>query len=178
VAASGYRARMVERLRWFPLLFFLAGSCGTPQPVDAPRTDPSASSASSAPPPFAFGPFDGLPVVAKVRSSHPAGLFQGEILASPGFPYGRAGRRAPVEGDLLVEHLRPQGSDSVSLTYVMRREAPGFFPEGGDFRYGVLGPDGRVQAEGRLLLCARCHAEAPRDHLFERGASLPKEAAR
>jgi hypothetical protein len=156
---------------WPTLVSLLLSACSPSLGVEAPRADPTAS-ASTAPPPFSFGPLDGLPVVAKVRSGHPAGDFRGEILASPSFPYAKAGRAAPREGELFVERLRREGSDDVALTYVMRREAAGYFPSGGDFRYGVLGPAGEVQAEGKLPLCARCHAEAPRDFLYERGAPV------
>jgi hypothetical protein len=154
---------------WLGLSAVVVFACGPSVTVDAPRTDPTASAPASSAATFSFGPLEGLPVVATLRSGHPAGDFRAEVLASPGFAYGRAGRAAPAEGDLVVERLRPEGSDGVTLTYVMRREPPGYFPSGGDFRYGVLGPRGEVLAEGKLPLCARCHAEAPRDFLFERG---------
>lgn len=172
--APGFRAlgddRSVARVAL--CLSLVSGlGCGPSVAVDAARPDPTVSATGASSAPFSFGPLEGLAVVAELRSAHPSGDYRAEVLATSSFGYGRLGRAAPAEGDLFVERLRPEGSDGVSLTYVMRREAVGYYPAGGDFRYGVLGPDGAVQAEGKLPLCARCHAEAPRDFLFERGVA-------
>ena len=43
---------------------------------------------------------------------------------------------------------------------------PGYDPPEGDWEFLVVSPDGLVEAPSPLPLCARCHAEAPHDHLF------------
>jgi hypothetical protein len=56
-------------------------------------------------------------------------------------------------------------------TFAMAKRDPGFFPQGGDWEYIVLGADGRLEDRGKLALCARCHAEGNADRVF----GLPPE---
>jgi len=50
--------------------------------------------------------------------------------------------------------------------FVMIKRDPGFDPRGGDWEYLVLDAAGKVESRGVQPLCARCHADAPYDHLF------------
>jgi hypothetical protein len=53
--------------------------------------------------------------------------------------------------------------------FAMIKRPPGYDPGGGDWEYLVVTPAGRVEQRGILPLCARCHADAPHDHLFGAG---------
>lgn len=68
-------------------------------------------------------------------------------------------------GAVAVEsHQGAQGG--ATPHFVMTKREPGFDPQGGDWEYLIVDTDGRVQSRGVLPLCARCHADAPHDHLF------------
>jgi hypothetical protein len=92
------------------------------------------------------------------------------VLASAGSGYplhGPAG--AAAAGATLVERLFPVGGSLPTTYFAMIKQAPGYDPPGGDWEYLVVAPDGFVEERGKLSLCARCHAEAPHDHLFGGG---------
>jgi hypothetical protein len=72
-----------------------------------------------------------------------------------------------------VEAHRVRGSAALSGYFVMTKRHAGFDPEGDDWEYLVLDPSAAVVERGKLPLCARCHAEAPRDHLFGSGPAKP-----
>ena len=117
---------------------------------------------------MALPSIDGLKVVGETRSAHPAGDFIASIRVNEvAARYGTKGRDALPEGSLVVEVLATESSTPPAVYYAMLRQAPGYFPEGGDWAYFVVAADGNIEAEGKLKLCARCHAEAPREHLFE-----------
>lgn len=74
--------------------------------------------------------------------------------------------RLLAPGSVLAEpHYRPGSSDIVAL-FVMAKKPPGFDPDGGDWEYIIVEPTGVISQRGRIELCARCHAEAPNDHVF------------
>jgi hypothetical protein len=115
-----------------------------------------------------FGALDSMKVVGETRSAHPSGDFIASIRVNDvAARYGTKGRDALPEGSLVVEVLATESNTPPVVYYAMLRKAPGYFPEGGDWAYAVVTPDGKVEAEGKLKLCARCHAEAPREHVFE-----------
>jgi hypothetical protein len=109
-----------------------------------------------------------MPAVGQLRTVHPIGDLEATLRTNEaGAGYGKRGRGPMPEGAIVVESLSAEPG-SIALThYIMRKREPGFFAAGGDWEYAVVDRDGSVQAEGKLTLCARCHAEAPRDHLFE-----------
>jgi hypothetical protein len=131
------------------------------------------------PPPESWSGFASLPtlrVAGEVRSAHPAGDFMATIQVNEAAgTYGTKSRPPLAPGATVVAALRTAVGTDVSTYYVMERRAPGYFPEGGDWAYFVVDPTGKVEAGGKLKLCARCHAEAPREHLFEslRAATAP-----
>jgi hypothetical protein len=104
-------------------------------------------------------------------SEHGDGSYEGEVLVNdPAAPYPTLGpaTRLP-EGALVVEaqHRRDAaGSSTVAGYLLMRKREPGYDPPGGDWEYGVADETAAVRDHGVLPLCARCHAEAPHDHLF------------
>jgi hypothetical protein len=96
------------------------------------------------------------------------GELEGEVLANePALSYPALGpSRELAPGAVLVEaHYRAGGSSPV-VFFAMSKRSPGFDPAGGDWEYLIVEPGGAIRQRGRLPLCARCHAEAPYDHLF------------
>jgi hypothetical protein len=68
-------------------------------------------------------------------------------------------------GAIAVEtHTNTQGGTQPHFAMVKRE--PGFDPQGGDWEYAIVDAEGHIQNRGVLPLCARCHADAPTDHLF------------
>jgi len=159
-------------------LALLATSCPAPR-------DPGlegASARADTPPSRRSGPeklprFDEIgafPIVSRLRTAHPVGDLAGTIrVDSTAEAYGRAGRGPMAQGAMIVEALAPTPEAAPTLYYVMVRREPGFFSEGGDWEYAVVDKDGFIAAGGKLPLCARCHGEAGREHLFEHVASPP-----
>ena len=151
----------------------LAFGCASAAPVrsrsghDTPR--PSAEQP-------ALPRFDGLDDLADMttthalRTAHPIGPYAAVLRVGRGADgYGARGRSPMPEGAVIVESLSRTGDPTrdTETHYVMRKREPGYFAEGGDWEYAVADAEGTVQARGRLKLCARCHAEAPREFLFE-----------
>ncbi len=64
----------------------------------------------------------------------------------------------------LEEHKDSEGKRGP--TYAMVKREAGFDVQGGDWEYLVLDAQGGVEQRGAIPLCARCHADAPVDHLF------------
>jgi hypothetical protein len=107
------------------------------------------------------------PIAPRARSEHLGGDLEGEILAAPGSGYPLRGPTSQAAvGTTLIERMFPAGGAHPLTHFVMTKRAPGYDPPGGDWEFLVVAPDGRVEERGPLALCARCHAEAPHDHLF------------
>lgn len=106
--------------------------------------------------------------VVSGRSQHFAGAHDAEVLANGNavmYPALGPSRTLPP-GAVLIELDRPRGNDPVIAHLAMTKRAPGFDPTGGDWEYLVLDPTGNIEQRGILAACARCHAEAPHDHVF------------
>ncbi len=109
-----------------------------------------------------------MPSIGQLKTMHPIGDLEATLRTNEGASgYGKRGRGPMPEGAIIIESLSAEPGSAALTHYVMRRREQGFFPEGGDWDYAVVDRDGTIQAEGRLTLCARCHAEAAREHLFE-----------
>jgi hypothetical protein len=103
----------------------------------------------------------------RTRSEHLGGDLDGEVLASAasGYPLRGPASTAAV-GATLVERLSAPGGTDPIVYFVMVKHPPGYDPSGDDWEYLVVAPDAHVEERGKVPLCARCHAEAPHDHLF------------
>lgn len=111
------------------------------------------------------------PASPRAPSEHFTGQLDGEILADDGaaaYPALGPLRRIEV-GGTLVERLLPRGSPEATTYFAMVKRPVGYDPAGGDWEYLVIEASGRIEQRGRLPLCARCHADAPHDHLFGSG---------
>ena len=65
---------------------------------------------------------------------------------------------------VIEEHKDSEGKPGP--IYAMVKRDPGFDVQGGDWEYLVVDGTGRVEQRGAIAHCARCHADAPVDHLF------------
>lgn len=188
--------RTPPRRRGVPALVLLvlavAGCGGKPpqKPVAPGSTDWVGATAGTTPGPNAaasnapihpavppkprepWAPFGALAsfrrTVVRGHSQHFAGAHDGEVLANESaamYPALGPSRTLPP-GAVLVELDRPRGNDPVIAHLAMTKRAAGFDPPGGDWEYVVVDPTGNVEQRGILAACARCHAEAPHDHVF------------
>jgi hypothetical protein len=79
-------------------------------------------------------------------------------------------------GAIAVEaHRTADGGEGPR--FAMVKHEPGFDARGGDWEYVVLDPAGNVEQRGILPLCARCHGDAPSDHLFGPRMSSRRKAS-
>lgn len=115
-----------------------------------------------------FAELERLTVVSRAPSTHPLGTYSATTLVDEkAAGYGKQGRAPMAPGALVVQALSREAKGPAELFYVMERREPGYFPQGGDWEYSVVSSQGALKASGKLPLCARCHAEAVREHLFE-----------
>lgn len=70
-------------------------------------------------------------------------------------------------GTTLVMLHRSRASGKPGPVHVMQRLERGW-------EYWLLSPDGAIESQGDLPLCARCHADAPADGVF--GPPLPLDS--
>ncbi|WP_437680666.1 hypothetical protein [Sorangium sp. So ce131] len=140
-----------------------------------PRATAPAPAASGAPlPPEAstwelaaqFPSFK--PATGRARSQHFTGELEAEVrinAAAEPYPVLGPGRVLPPGAALVEFHYTAGSSEPVTLLAMVKRPA-GYDPDGGDWEYLLLTPQGRATHRGPLALCKRCHADAPHDHLF------------
>lgn len=93
-----------------------------------------------------------------------SGIVQVNDLLWPVYPRLSPDTVAPQGAVALETHQNAAGNPQ--QIYAMEKREPGFDPGGGDWEYLVITPEGAVEARGILPFCARCHADAPHDHLF------------
>ncbi len=141
-----------------------------PRALSAPPTRPAPSAQEPPPPPFQLPEL--LPRLRRAADRQPSehldGTFDGEVLIDEAAaPYPKLGpsRQVGVGATLVERHLLRE-TDTASIYFAMVKRPPGYDPTGGDWEYLVLAPTGEIEQRGRLPLCARCHADAPHDHLF------------
>ncbi|MGK4005923.1 hypothetical protein WMF31_25070 [Sorangium sp. So ce1036] len=85
--------------------------------------------------------------------------------AAAAYPALGPGRALPPGAALVEYHYAAGSSDPVTLLAMVKRHA-GYDPDGGDWEYLILTPQGTSAHRGALPPCKRCHADAPHDHLF------------
>lgn len=142
--------------------------------MDPPAApSPEAVATEPPPPPWDLGAeLRRLHAVSpRTPSEHLTGQLDAEILADEGaVAYPALGPlRSIPPGATLVERLSPRGGAEPAAYLAMVKRPAGFDPPGGDWEYLVLDAAGHMEQRGRLPLCARCHADAPHDHLFGTG---------
>lgn len=145
---------------------------GGSSPVAEPRASPAAPAASPAPEPAAwelaaqFASFK--PATVRARSQHFTGELEAEVrINTAAAPYPALGpdRVLPPGAALVQLHYPAGSSEPVTLLAMVKRPA-GYDPDGGDWEYAIVTPQGNATHRGALPLCKRCHADAPHDHLF------------
>ncbi len=99
---------------------------------------------------------------------HNPPYWSGVVKVSPAFSaaYSSWGpdTTVPVGTIALEEHQAQSGEPGP--VYAMKKREKGFDEGGGDWEYFVMDRAGRIDTHGALALCARCHGDAPGDHLF------------
>ncbi|AUX21828.1 uncharacterized protein SOCEGT47_023230 [Sorangium cellulosum] len=85
--------------------------------------------------------------------------------AAAAYPALGPGRVLPPGAALVEYHYAAGSADPVTLLAMVKRHA-GYDPDGGDWEYLILTPQGTSAHRGALPPCKRCHADAPHDHLF------------
>jgi hypothetical protein len=172
------RARVEKRLSALAACVALAacahgGDLGTPgvsdAPVEAPRRPPTTEVAPREP--WALsGDAQSFAAIddRELPSGHNAPYWSGVVRVSPALEplYAAMGPSALVPPGAVAVETHRSTDGSVSPRYVMVKREAGFDVPGGDWEYLVVDAEGRIAARGALPLCARCHAEAPGDHLF------------
>ncbi len=104
---------------------------------------------------------------ARFRSQHLQGAHDAEVLVneSAGAYPALGPSRQPPAGAMFVEALYVPNQTEVAMYFVMLKRASS---TGSEWEYAVVSSAGMIEHRGALALCARCHAEAPYDHLFGR----------
>jgi hypothetical protein len=146
------------------------------RPVPAPWPDPSSPNAAATASATRVAPLepwdlkaalDRAKVVAPLGpSQHLGASVDGEILADDAARAYAAlapGAELPPGATALERH------DTAGVVFAMVKRNRGYDREGNDWEYLVITTTGRLEQRGKLSLCARCHAEAPHDHLFGGG---------
>lgn len=93
---------------------------------------------------------------------HYGGTSEGLVRVSPAAlaAYRELTLGAKLEpGTTLVMLHRTRATGKPGPVHVMRRDEAGW-------EYWLLAPDGAIESQGQLPLCARCHAEATADGVF------------
>ncbi|WP_438028903.1 hypothetical protein [Sorangium sp. So ce233] len=145
---------------------------GGTSPIAEPRAPAAAPAASPAPEPAAweFAPqlASFKPATGRARSQHFTGELEGEVrinAAAAPYPVLGPDRVLPPGAAVVELHYPPDATEPVTLLAMVKRPA-GYDPDGGDWEYVILTPQGTSTHRGALPLCKRCHADAPHDHLF------------
>lgn len=106
----------------------------------------------------------------RFRSQHLQGDQDAEIFvneAAATYPLLGPSRQ-PSAGAIVVEALyasnAPNQTDAAMYFAMVKRTSA----KGSEWEYAVISSAGMIERQGALTLCARCHAEAPSDHLFGR----------
>lgn len=93
---------------------------------------------------------------------HYGGTSEGLVRVSPAAlaAYRELTLGAKLEpGTTLVMLHRTRTTGKPGPVHAMRRNEQGW-------DYWLLDPDGAIESQGQLPLCARCHADAPADNVF------------
>ncbi len=101
------------------------------------------------------------------RSQHLQGEHEAEVLtneAAAAYPTLGPLRELPV-GSVLVEALYAPNQPDVAMYFAMVKQPSA---NGSEWQYAVVSKSGMVERRGALVLCARCHAEAPHGQVFGR----------
>ncbi len=89
-----------------------------------------------------------------------------KIMANPiALKAVREGKDKMPPGSMIMKENFNKKKELVALTPMYRVE--GYNPDGGDWYWAKMGPDGKVMAEGKIKGCIDCHARVKkRDWVF------------
>ncbi len=88
-----------------------------------------------------------------------------KLLANPvALKAAREGKELP-HGAIIMKENFNENKELVALTPMYR--VKGYNPEGGDWYWAKMGPDGTIMAEGKIKGCIDCHAKVKKkDWIF------------
>jgi hypothetical protein len=176
ICRAGWTCQKLGAALWL----FACGACGPRPPA---LQNPGASSVNIAtaaraqqPVPTTSAHWEGMAALSGMQTAGPAFSSRGHFVdGRPATVLVNAAAAAPYlarhpegrfpAGAVLVERLAAGRTERGALLAMIKR-APGSFEAGGDWEYLVAQSDGAVEDRGSLVLCARCHAEAPSDWVF------------
>lgn len=79
---------------------------------------------------------------------------------SEAVPYAECAR-------IVKPEYTDEDAEAVRKITIMVKMPAGYDPDDGDWWYGVAGPDGNMQREGRIFSCIACHRQAKKtDYTF------------
>jgi hypothetical protein len=103
-----------------------------------------------------------------VSLGHASGRWEVDVYANE--PAGKAlaahAREAPVGAMMVEEHYERREGHPTGPIMLMEKREKGYAPDRGDWRYVVVGANGKVVSDGPAPSCAGCHDDAPSDGLF------------
>ncbi len=75
------------------------------------------------------------------------------------------GDKVAVGAKLVMDHFE-RGTGEKGPTMAMEKREAGFDPEHGDWRWIVVGSNGKLVFDGKTERCWGCHDDAPKDRVF------------
>lgn len=154
------------------------------RPPEAPNVPPAAGSGSTS----VWEHIGTLPTLQPIDermlpSNHNPPIWSSMVrvneVASSSYASRSTGGSMPT-GSILVDLHQIAGGEEAPVYAMVKRE-PGFDSSSGDWEYLVLRASGKLESRGKardMNLCARCHADAPGDHVFgPRAASVRRSSA-
>lgn len=179
--SAAVEACTVQRLRAQPAAADTLGGLGTP-PDHLDAAEVAATAACLAPAldaalaaaqdPVLRGAADWAPMSKAYRGSEHGMFLQVYANEAAAASYRNYERGAPIPlgGTVLKRSFRvaADGTAAPYALFVMERMAPGFSPDTNDWRFALIGPDGRTVGatngpdDAKVRYCAQCHATARR----------------
>ncbi len=110
-----------------------------------------------------WGHWPGHDKIAKGKSPHGDYIM---LYANPiALKAAREGAEKMPHGAIIMKENYDKDKNLVALTPMYRYE--GYNPEGGDWYWAKMGPDGKTMADGKLKGCIDCHAKVKnKDWIF------------
>jgi len=120
-----------------------------------------------------FGRVEELRLLGSFPSrGHGTGMWDAELRGNEAAQRGLAALLVGADempvGSLLVQGHTQRNVGMHQGWFVREKRGAGYYAEGGDWDYMVVGSDGRIEKRGKLEHCVRCHAEAEVDYVFTR----------
>lgn len=103
-----------------------------------------------------------------VSLGHAGGRWEVDVYANEAAAAALAARSrdVPVGAIVVEEHFERADGKPPGPVMMMEKREKGYAPRHGDWRFVVVGANGRGVKDGPVESCASCHDDAPMDGLF------------